>query len=290
MKNKVLIACATDKRFMIHTGTMICSVAQKTNSMVTIYVLYSEQEVEKIKKLELLYDNICIELIRINKLKFNGYKISNRINEVTYFRLLLGDILPKEINKIIYLDSDLIVCEDIKKLWDINLHGKLLGAIPDVGRHTRYISSDMGISLYQKMNIPSKSLYFNAGVLIVDLKKWKEQNISNEIMEYLKTNKEYVNFHDQDGLNAILWDKWYRIDYSWNVITDFFEDFDFCSKEIGINKNYEIINFPKIIHYTGRNKPWKVECNHKYKEEYISCEFMMLKKFEQLRESPFYDV
>ena len=272
MMERIIIACATDSNFIVHTAAMICSLVEHTNSKIDIYIMYSEPIVENIKSLEKTFNNLLIKLVRVDQSKFKNYKLSNRINEVSYYRLLLGNIIPEEINKVIYLDSDLIVFDDIKKLWDIDLYNKIVGAVPDVGQHTRYVSSNRAIALYKELNIPEHSLYFNAGVLIINLERWRNEKIADVINDYLQKNKEYVNFHDQDGLNAILWNKWYRIDYSWNVITDFFEDCGFCIEEIGLNKYRKITNCPKIVHFTSRHKPWHDKNEHMYKKIYMMYE------------------
>lgn len=165
-------------------------------------------------------------------------------------------------------------------MWNVSIGGKIIGAVPDVGAQTRYVSSSKAITLYQQIKIPKKCLYFNAGVLLIDIVQWNKLNCREKIEKYCIKNKKYINFHDQDALNAILWNCWYRLDYTWNVISDLFYDVKFCKEELGSNKYNKLINEAKIVHFTGRVKPWHRKCEHMYKEEYLQYMKESLKIFE----------
>ena len=96
-----------------------------TSNPIELYVMYSECDIKVLNNLKKLFPNLELIFLEINKLKFKKFKKSNRINEITYYRLLLCDLLPPFISKIIYLDGDLILRKDILNLWEINLHNKL---------------------------------------------------------------------------------------------------------------------------------------------------------------------
>lgn len=281
MDNKIYIACATDENYMEKTVVMLYSLMIHTMSKIEVHILCTNKKIiKKIAKIEDKFCNIKIFFYNVDENIFKNYKTSERINKVSYYRLLLGDVLPKHIDKIIYLDSDLIVRSDITKLWNVSIGGKIIGAVPDVGAQTRYVSSSKAITLYQQMKIPKKCLYFNAGVLLIDIVQWNKLNCREKIEKYCIENKKYINFHDQDALNAILWNSWYRLDYTWNVISDLFYDVKFCKEELGSNKYNKLINEAKVVHFTGRVKPWHRKCEHMYKEEYLQYMKESLKIFE----------
>ncbi len=103
------------------------------------------------------------------------------------------------------------------------------------------------------LSMPKGSKYFNAGVLLINLKKWREEHIKNKVIEFIKTNSARIKFCSQDPLNAILHDKWLQLDPKWNFMPHLTYP--------GL-KNIK----PAIIHYAGLKKPWKANC--RLKEEY----------------------
>ena len=279
MLYKIYVSCATDSTYLKTIAVMIYSLMRHTSNPIELYVMNSECDIKVLNNLKKLFPNLELIFLEINKLKFKKFKKSNRINEITYYRLLLCDLLPPFISKIIYLDGDLILRKDILNLWEINLHNKIIGAIPDIGPYTRYVSSSKALTLYKKLKIPEYSMYFNAGVLLIDVELWKAKKIKEKIESYLLKNRDY-----QDGLNAILWNNWYRIDYSWNAISDIFDNPDFCLKELGENKYQKVISDPYIVHFTLSIKPFLKECRHIYRQEYQECMDNVIKIIDDFAE------
>ena len=200
----------------------------------------------------LLGDNIE----EINKrLGPNGKTIAKYVSIAAFFRMLIPELLPEEIEKAIYLDCDLVVREDLEKLWEIDLGDNYLLAAQDTW--IPYVSSPNGLLNYKKLGISSDSKYFNSGVLVINLKKWRTDNISTKAIDYLKQKTEYVRWHDQDVLNALLAGKWGELDPRWNCSPvsvysyTSWQDSPF-SEEVYNN----LIRDPYIIHYVSSAKPW----------------------------------
>jgi lipopolysaccharide biosynthesis glycosyltransferase len=100
----------------------------------------------------------------------------------------------------------------------------------------------------------------------MDVEKFRKDNISEKIIEYIAKNRKYINWWDQDGFNAILFDKWKEIDPRWNQP---YHIYDFASwKESPFDEETynKLINQPHIIHYNTYMKPWLYYCNHPRKD------------------------
>ena len=99
----------------------------------------------------------------------------------------------------------------------------------------------------------------------MDLEEWRRQEITLKVCKYLTENKEYVIYHDQDGLNAILWNSWKELPIDWNVMSYIFIT-EWEHQEVNMEKKLreKIKKYPKIIHFTGRKKPWKEGRMHPY--------------------------
>ncbi|MGV2389886.1 MAG UNVERIFIED_CONTAM: hypothetical protein LVR29_21425 [Microcystis novacekii LVE1205-3] len=99
-----------------------------------------------------------------------------------YYRLLIPYLLPPSLEKVIYLDCDLILKEDLNNLWKIDVDNQYLLTVQDMG--CPLVSSKNGLKTYQELQISPDTPYFNSGVMILNLKKWREDDISFEVINY----------------------------------------------------------------------------------------------------------
>lgn len=158
-----------------------------------------------------------------------------------YLRLLISEIIPSYINKILYLDCDIIIINSIDKLWNTDISNYCIAAVDDYGENgTNGIERLIGIKGYS---------YFNAGVLLMNLDRMRELGIYEQYKEWSISNYSKIKFHDQDVLNALLFDKRKKIDSQWNHMTNFGNG--------------------TIIHFSGI-KPWQSECKHPLKKVFTN--------------------
>ncbi len=163
----------------------------------------------------------------------------------TYYRLFLPDLFPF-FNKGLYLDSDIVVRDDIAKLYFTDLGDNLVGAVPDASVQLY----DEFINYVHKVIEMDHTKYFNAGVLLMNFKKLREFGLEKRVVNLLKR----VTFkvaQDQDLLNYLCKDKALLLDKKWNVMP------------LG-----ERVSEPFLIHYNLMFKPWNLE-NIMYEEEFF---------------------
>jgi lipopolysaccharide biosynthesis glycosyltransferase len=164
------------------------------------------------------------------------------MSRATYFRLMIPQFMPPDVDRAIYLDSDLILQGDIAELWNFNLGGHALGAIVDAG-----LSS---IDFAARYNLPSAGQYFNAGVLLLDVKKLREERTFDHTIDLLANNT--YDYDDQDALNISFWNRWTKIPPDWNFQRNFlYEKF---ASWTALTRSAPR---PKIIHFTDAIKPWR---------------------------------
>lgn len=184
-------------------------------------------------------------------------------NYLTYFRLKMATYLPKEIKTCLYLDVDMLCVSDIREIFYKDLQGKICGVVLDAhylpSRIMPSINGGNGFSL----NIDT---YFNAGLILIDLEKYRNHNIEQKCFEWLKCYTPI--WHDQDTLNAVLSDSVCILPLEWNFMTGHLEnkpksDFKGESKEFGLNYTYQEYikakNNVKILHYLTATKPWHTQ-------------------------------
>lgn len=269
------IVLATDNNFVQHCCVTITSILAN-NSDVKFYV-FTEGLTPVNTELLNRQVRICKGKLEICKIdssivgKFPmPFFMSNHISIATYYRLFTADIIPDDIDKVIYLDCDIVVTTSLMKLWDTDITNYALGAIYQSHEHNEYSNC------YNRLEIPKEIGYFNAGVLLINLSYWRKNNVQERLLRFIKENHNIIYAHDQDVLNAVLYKETKVLSHTWN-----FRDC-FLSKRIYTypsNVDYsEILEHPAIIHFVSKPKPWEYECRHPYKMEYFKYLDMSLFK------------
>ncbi len=208
---------------------------------------------------------ICLDITNYKALLFLMPDITHYTVD-TFSRLFIPDILPN-VEKIIYLDGDVIVCDNLKKMYDIDLTNLAVGAVPELMmkvllRHNHKILLDgkllYTVNKFFNKNKLNPDTYFNAGVLLLNLDYIRKNKIQHQ---WFKMLNKYHPFVDQDILNISFKDKIKIIDTRWNIWAGFMEE----QKEIRFRKNLSVkvyrdwqnaINKPGVIHYPGPRKPY----------------------------------
>jgi lipopolysaccharide biosynthesis glycosyltransferase len=255
MKN-INIIFSSDNNYSQHLGVALCSIfenkSKKNNYILNVYVIdggISKENRLKLRRIEKKYI-FKIKYIKINIQKYTDLYISGHITQSAYYRILIPDLVDKEIKKILYLDCDLIILKDLLELYEININEYLLAAIEE---NVLYVK--------EKLNIDESKPYFNSGVLLINICNWRKFNISKKTITFIRQNPEKITLWDQDALNYILQDKWLVLDRKYN----------FLSSEIDrLNKNNENVDIsPIIVHYSSSIKPWKFNGKHIFNDLYF---------------------
>ncbi|MGN7989431.1 glycosyltransferase family 8 protein [Pedobacter sp. 22226] len=148
-----------------------------------------------------------------------------------YMRLCIPYFIPQEATKAIYLDVDMIVLDDISKLWHTDIGNYDLGAVPDL---SGVVSSPWGgISNYKALGLDPDSKYLNAGMMLLKPQRWRERNITARAFACAAENAAYLNFAEQYTLNVVFNNDWFELDPLWNW---------FAKKDTAS---------PYLIHFTG---------------------------------------
>lgn len=160
--------------------------------------------------------------------------------EIVYARMLLPLLLPPEVERVIYLDCDMLVRAPIEDLYETDLAGQPLGAVRDALAPFIPLRKDM----VQTADIfDGAEPYFNSGMLVIDLAAWRRMDFAEEISALSDRGVLDRLYYDQDLLNLIFRGKWHALPWRWNVID--------------ANKSHEALD-PAILHFTRNFKPWNV--------------------------------
>jgi lipopolysaccharide biosynthesis glycosyltransferase len=170
-----------------------------------------------------------------------------------FYRFYIDKAFPNNKNKALYIDSDIFVNDSIHKLFNINLKNNVIGAIEDPGIafNRNYLS---------KIKMQS-DLYFNSGVLLINLKKWRSEKITNKLEKTIKKLGFNLKSPDQDLLNIVFEKKFKLINPKWNLQTIMYLNI----------KYWKYLNNTGIHHFTFI-KPWRSFCTHSQTKNYKELE------------------
>lgn len=271
------IICATDNNFVQHCCVMLASVLVN-NSNVEVYLLTEglTDENQEIIRQEIIsksgqFHYILVDSSVIEKFPMPNSKNLKHISTATYYRLLIPDLLPNNVHKVIYMDCDIVVRKSMAELWNTDISEYAIGAVHQVLDE---------IKNARRLGYPLNYGYFNAGVLLINVEYWRKNNIQNKLVNYLINNYETIIYHDQDALNANLYDKSLLLPCKWNMLNYFFlkEVFTTVGKSDGnviadYSEYKEMLvkdrKDPAIIHYVSKPKPWQKYCLHPFAREYF---------------------
>lgn len=189
---------------------------------------------------------------------FKDCFVSNHVSFATYYRIVIPNILVNQSSKILYLDTDIVVCKNLKPLWDLNIENYTIAA-----------TNEINFDGPSRLGFDEQYKYFNAGILLINAKNWVTQNLQETLFAYIKLNSNNLTFWDQDALNANLFNKRLVLEPQWNQLSPVFEINNntllkvYSADEIKILKTS-----PAIVHYSGSSKPWDYLNIHPFKNEY----------------------
>lgn len=190
----------------------------------------------------------------------------------TLYRLFLPKYLSGDIHKVLYLDCDVVVNENLDELFEIDLSGKAFGGCLDPQTNNKEVFTRLGYE--------SSKGYICAGVLLMNLDFWRENDLSNRVVNYMKSNPDKIIFLEQDALNYLCCDNKIILPLSYGVQVPFFRDERFI-KEYTSDINV-LIDSPAIIHYAGYH-PW-VYCKDKSMHSNLWWKtYKSLNKFPQVK-------
>ncbi|MEE9168070.1 MAG: glycosyltransferase family 8 protein [Candidatus Neomarinimicrobiota bacterium] len=270
-ENEIFIVCAVDNPYAMMATTMIKSLEHNHQSHEGIQICIINNGLTKRSQRKLVSSihspKITIDWLNVNEEYIIQLGLGEYYESLTthYYRLLIPYLVPDTVSKVIYLDCDLLVLEDIGKLWRQTFDDNVILAIQD--SRIKFVSCSWGgINNYRELGMDGKTKFFNTGVLLIDLKKWREEDISEKVIRCDEENRKHVKYWDQYGLNVVLKDRWRELDPRWNQFPE----------TLDVN--------PYIMHFVGK-KPidWMYDGNYKN----LFLEYLSMTKWSLYEQGPF---
>jgi len=239
------IVFAVDAAYAVPLATALRSVAENNRGAwpLDIHVIHEGIGEETKRRIldSLPANSTVIQWHPIGTLSFaSGFSTRPGVSKMTFARILLPQFLPETCDRALYLDGDILVLDALEQLWNIDLGEAVIGAVPDY-----WLDNVVSIGSGGTGG-PRVERYFNAGILLIDLAKWRAEGISELSLDYLDRFPT-TEYSDQDALNVACAGKWKVLDRAWNFQ---FEPTQVIAR-IALEQKLA------IVHFVTNVKPWK---------------------------------
>lgn len=242
------VVYAVDENYWMPLYVSIFSLLDNNEDLsLRIFVLYAERDddfFEDVERLEDAHDDVTIEGIRVDESQFGDAPTPHWFTDATLYRFLIGTVLPLDDENVLYLDCDTIVDGSLAELFARDIDDSVAAALPEY----KLRSFELGLSL--------DALFYNAGVMYINLGLWKDHDIGARAMHRIETARD-VDFPVQEVLNPILndLDLWTELHPKYNAMTNWVDVLESEPHER-----------PVVIHFTGRDNPWEYTTERPYKD------------------------
>lgn len=263
--NKYNVVYITDEKYAMPTCISMISLFKnkKAQTEIKVYVIcvgLNSDSINKFKQLSTpdfcvivkeVSDEMCIEILNITK---HNRQEKSHVSNTALLKFHIPTLLKDE-DKTLYLDGDTIIQKDFEKIFETDIDGNYLGAVEDLlGTY-----NDGYSTLMLRLGLKERR-YFNSGVMLLNLKKIRQDSIEEKLVDYRLNGINY--FMDQDTLNVVLGKKRTILPYKFNFMTtcmDKFSEKEICERFMegkeGDLASY--INSASILHLTDKYKPWE---------------------------------
>ena len=256
-RQRISIACCINEAYALPLAVMLTSLTERLRPAfeATVYLTHQHLSKKTLDAVNAIGDTRAVQLAGacLDRLPRN-----RTFPPEASAPLLLPDVLPEDLGKVLFLDADLLILDDISPLWMQTLEGCSLAAVVDPA--IPYCRSPRGVKDWQARGIPRSSHYLNAGVLLIDLEAWRRRDVAGRALEYLRAVGNRVDYLHQEAINATVWNDWLPVATRWNLSANAGRWFDPIDGDA--------VASPAIVHFAGRVKPWRMESGSRFAGAY----------------------
>jgi lipopolysaccharide biosynthesis glycosyltransferase len=210
--------------------------------------------------------------------------VSGHVSIATYLRILQAELLPADVTKAIYLDADTVTVRDLSQLWSVELNGSYCAAVQDAFLpflnphealdHPIHCMTLPGVSPfpipnYRELGMSGRSAYFNAGVMVVNVERWRHERVAEQCLDCLRLHSAHVRYWDQYALNVVLANDWTHLDPRWNQNSHVLRVPNWKLSHYSESELQQVRRVPWIIHFDAKPKPWEEDSRHPFRQVFF---------------------
>lgn len=269
-------AYAADDNYGKYLGISMLSLFESNKDFeeITVFVLdcgMKEPNKERLKSIAERYKRKVYFMSMEKAVSALDLRMGARkISIASYARLFLASVIPGDYDKLLYLDCDTIVRGSLRDLWNMEMGNYLIAGVRDT----------VDLFFLKKIGLEPEEYYVNAGILLVHLKAWREEQLESQFMDFIRKFEGNVPHHDQGTINGVCVKRKGILPLKYNVTSNiysfsaktikriyFLKEFYFEKELESARKN------PVILHFTTGlvGRPWEKGCTHPMKKEYLKA-------------------
>lgn len=267
MSQPIAVALAADRNFCKQLAVAIASISRVASSQpYTAYVLHDGYDpAQRARVAHSAGTNVEVIWIEVDPRTTARARLTGAFPPASLYRLHLATLLPTSLERVIYLDADSIVRRTLAPLWATDVGEDLVGAVRDA------------ILCWAALGLPWRQFemhpglpYFNAGVLLIPLARWRESKVSEQALEL--TTRHTLEHLDQSALNVLLPGRWRALEPRWNVQSHHLVGDKTNARAVEDPEQLDAaLRDPAIVHLCNGpwKRPWQPESRHPYRDEWL---------------------
>jgi len=241
-----------DKNYNLQAFTSMISLLDHSEDIINLYIIHKDEITIN------YFPKIIINHRNLNKITINTFDLKHKdfpnienshVSEATYYRIYLNEFLPSDTNSILYVDADIIFLNDITNIYK-ELTDNLAKSKYVVAAKTEYSRNNFNEERFTNLEMKSNK-YLNAGVMFIDLTKWRNQRVYESLIETQIKMGSRLIYWDQDVFNSFLDGEYLEMPEKLN--------FNPSNIEYSKKKFNDIYENVICVHYNGKLKPWTVK-------------------------------
>ncbi len=255
----IRLLAALDKNYLPQLSVLLTSIhTTNPGERFVLYLMHRSLTPEDLAPLTRQCAALSIQLqpVFVDPAFFAGAPVTRQYPQEMYYRLLAGQLLPQDLDRVLYLDPDTLVINPLRPLWELDLRGCLFAAAAHTGK------TELANSVNQ-VRLGTQHNYYNSGVLLIDLAAARREIQPETLFRYTAEHARELLFPDQDLLNAMFGSRILELDDAlWNYDARNYNNYRLRS---GGSCNMDwVTEHTVILHFCGKAKPWKPGYFHRF--------------------------
>jgi lipopolysaccharide biosynthesis glycosyltransferase len=255
MDDRPILVSSADRRYAMPLAVMLRSAVENCSAVGGLDIRVMDGGLGRSARRRILKslpsDRCTVNFVDVRRASrgLAGAPVFGHVSLATYYRFLIPELVPEA--KCLYVDADAVVQGDLCELWREPLRGHHLLSVQE-----GTVTDPVPIAGLDEWGIPMDHPRLSAGVLALDLDRWRVDDPVPELLRYLKQYGHKVHFWDQDAMNVVLARRWGTMDGKWDVHFD-------CSREVEDSARELVrVKDAAIVHYASATKPWHYYAQH----------------------------
>jgi len=265
-KDTIQIVTSADSGFLRQLVTLLRSIeVSNAGDLPDVTVL---TDADTARSTRLMPSQLTVNWVQVPDNLTDDVVMPSFLESSSLWRVSLDTLVASELDRVIYLDADMVVRHRLRPLWEFDLESAVIGAVRDP--LVPWFGAPKGPP-WRDLDVDPASPYFNAGMMLIDVSSWRRDEVSNKTIEVLR--KAPLPYADQCALNTVLIDRWAQLPPTFNVQgAHLMPGLGFGPVIESADALKQALADPAIVHFNTSNfgRPWLAGCTHPFRDEWYA--------------------